>query len=405
MKKLCFFSLVIFLIFSCEKDITVYIEKGPGTIVGQILPTGIDAFVEIRKSGETVKIYADTEGYFKIEDLEPGHYNLTLDAPAYGKKTISNLYIGDAEIFDIGVIQLLTVPYPIDRISVSTGGRSYSNNYTLTIYFTEEMDWESVIGAFQIDPAVNDFTYNYYSSSYSYIYFYFYLNMGSSYSITLDTTAVTASGEPLEFPYTYQFTTQPFCLTSVEKRIYDGSIESIRLTFNSQIDYKSIIQNLTINPSIGVTADGYYPSTGVYLYPINGWISDTLIIFTISHSFSDINGNTLAADTTFTIQTNPLNINSFTPYNNQCYVSVDPYIRITLNNIIDESTIDKALHVSPEFTYNINTHVSYGYSYFYIYPDSSLQTATTYTIEIDTSLTDFYGVHLPEKYVSTFTTK
>ncbi|MFH1213284.1 MAG: Ig-like domain-containing protein [Candidatus Neomarinimicrobiota bacterium] len=404
MKKLFFLLLVIILITSCEKDITVYIEKGPSTIAGQILPAGIDAFVEIRISDETIHIEVDAEGYFKIEDLDPGHYNLLADAPQYGRKELKDIYVGDDEIYDIGIIELSTIPFPIDRFSISSSSR-YSSSHSVTIYFTEEMNWESVIDAIQIEPNSDEVTYsNYSSSSYNYLSIYLDFQLGTTYTISIDTTALTIGGEHLEFPYTYSFNTEPFSLENFDVYNSNGYFSYLRFGFNSIVDTENFISHLTITPPIGVYTEGYYTSSGIYLFPANGWMSDTTITFTISHNFTDVNGNPLASDTTLSIHTDPFKIRSITPYNSQCYVSVNPYIRIVLNNVIDESTIKNALHFTPEFDYDIATNASSGYSYFYVYPDSSLEASTTYTIEIDTSLTDYYGVHLPEKFVSTFTT-
>ena len=405
MKKLFLYAMVLSLFFSCEKDINVYIEKGPGTIIGQVMPIGINAFVELRKLDQTVHVDVDANGYFTITDLEPGHYTLLIDAADYGRKELSRIYVGDDEIYDVGTIELSQIPYPIQSVSIWDGASRVTTN-RIRVQFKESMNWESVKGAVHVEPDDSGMDLSF--SGDRYLTIILDLIMGTEYTVTIDTNACTMGGKPLEFNYSFSFTTEPFRLE------YFGSVYGSRskdfcpleFNFNADVDPDLFMENLTINPPVvEVSTEGTSYRDRVLLYPLYGWMSGTNMTFTISADFTDINGNHLPGDTTLSVEIDPLEITRVSPYDKQYFVSLAPVISIYFNNFIDESTIAGALKITPEINPNIVTYQSSEYSMLRVYPDSSLASNTQYTIEIDTSLTDYYGMNLPEKFVSVFTTK
>jgi len=404
MKKLFLCAMVLSLFFSCEKDINVYIEKGPGTIIGQVMPVGINAFVELRKLDQTVHVDVDADGYFTITELEPGHYTLLIDAADYGRKELSRIYVGDDEIYDVGTIELSKIPYPIQSVSIWDGASRVTTD-RIYIRFSESMNWETLKGAVHVEPDDSEMHLSF--SGDRNMTIYLDLIMGTEYTVTIDTNACTIGGKPLEFNYSFSFTTEPFRLE------YFGSVYGSRskdfnplyFNFNADVDPDVFMENLAINPPVEVSAEGTSYEDRVLLYPLHGWVSGTNMTFTISADFTDINGNHLPGDTTLSVEIDPLEITSVSPYDKQYFVSLAPVIIIYFNNLIDESTIAGALKITPEINPNIVTYRSSEYSMLRVYPDSSLASNTLYTIEIDTSLTDYYDINLPEKFVSVFTTK
>ncbi len=413
MKKLFLCAMVLSLFFSCEKDINVYIETGPGTIIGQVMPVGINAFVELRKLDQTVHIDVDADGCFTITDLEPGHYTLLIDAADYGRKELSRIYVGDDEIYDVGTIELSQIPYPIQSVSIWDGASGVTTD-RIYIRFSESMNWETLKGAVHVEPDDSEMHLSFGGDRNMTIYLD--LIMGTEYTITIDTNACTIGGKPLEFNYSFSFTTEPFRLE------YFGSVYGYRsrspsnsgsskdfcpleFYFNADVDPDTFMDNLAINPPVEVSVEGTSYGDRVYLYPLHGWMSGTNMTFTISEEFTDINGNYLPGDTTLSVEIDPLEITRVSPYDKQYFVSLAPVIIINFNNLIDESTIAGALKITPEINPNIVTYQSSEYSMLRVYPDSSLASNKQYTIEIDTSLTDYYGINLPEKFVSVFTTK
>ncbi|MCK4715220.1 MAG: carboxypeptidase regulatory-like domain-containing protein, partial [Candidatus Marinimicrobia bacterium] len=198
MKKLFLCAMVLSLFFSCEKDINVYIEKGPGTIIGQVMPIGINAFVELRKLDQTVHVDVDVDGYFTITDLEPGHYTLLIDAADYGRKELSRIYVGDDEIYDVGTIELSQIPYPIQYVSIWDGASGVTTN-RIYVQFKESMNWESVKGAVHVEPDDSGMELSF--SGDCYLMIGLDLIMGTEYTVTIDTNACTMGGKPLEFNY------------------------------------------------------------------------------------------------------------------------------------------------------------------------------------------------------------
>ncbi|MCK4448295.1 MAG: Ig-like domain-containing protein, partial [Candidatus Marinimicrobia bacterium] len=274
------------------------------------------------------------------------------------------------------------------------------------------MNWESVKGAVHVEPDDSGMDLSF--SGDRYLTISLDLIMGTEYTVTIDTNACTMGGKPLEFNYSFSFTTEPFRLEyfgSARSRSRGSSGSSkdfcpLEFNFNADVDPDLFMENLTIYPPVvEVSTEGTSYGDRVLLYPLYGWMSGTNMTFTISADFTDINGNHLPGDTTLSVEIDPLQVSRVNPYDKQYFVPLAPVILIYFNNIIDESTIEGALKITPEINPNIVTYQSSEYSMLRVYPDSSLASNMQYTIEIDTSLTDYYGMNLPEKFVSVFTTK
>lgn len=407
MKYLILCVSLMFLLVACERVINVAIEKEPGTITGRVLPTGIAAFVEVHTPEETRHVDVDRDGYFAVADLNPGRYNLLIDAPAYGRRELVDVYVGDDEVCDVGVVELNKMPYPIAWTSIYDGQTDVTGGY-LNVEFYEGMDMNSVEKGIRFEPALTDTRIYWYGDTEFRIYWQ--PIMGTEYSVTLDTTVRTRGGQPLEFAYSFSFTMEPFRLeyfgpASMRYRTkYDVDLNPLEFDFNSQVMAADLLANLTIEPPIEV----YIPTSVydyLYLYSSQGWISDTTLQFEISQDLTDINGNRLANDTTVTIDIPPLMVVEVRPYNTQLVSAGLNCVLIRLNNIIDEGTIGDAIRFTPDFEYEIRSDISNGNSILRFVPDSALASDSKYTIEVETSLTDRFGVHLAEKWTSIFYTQ
>jgi len=75
-----------------------------------------------------------------------------------------------------------------------------------------------------------------------------------------------------------------------------------------------------------------------------------------------------------------------------------------MNSVVAENTIQDAINIFPEATFNISTNISNGQTYIYLDPDS-LAESTSYTVTIDTILEHYYGGNLKEPYSFTFVTE
>jgi len=134
-------------------------------------------------------------------------------------------------------------------------------------------------------------------------------------------------------------------------------------------------------------------------------MSDTTIVFHISRELTDVDGASLEGENSFAVIMPPLRVVSTDPFLNQQYVEISYLqITITMNNIIDESTISNSTSITPNVSFDVSTYAYEGFTHIKLLPDLLLSN-TNYTVTIDTSLKDFYGKNLKQPYIFNFVTK
>ncbi len=408
MKQFFWCIIIATFLLSCQDDITVQIEKEPGSIAGQILPSNIGATAELYQGSMIKQTQADAEGYFKFRDINAGTYRVRVGASNYGTREFDQVRVEEGEGYDLGVIELSRYPYPLSYAYPFNGQIevSVTSSRIIMMEFETPMILATIQNAFTIDPQVTNLEFEESSPNPRYTY-YVYISgdfkLGTEYHFTLDSTAQTIGGEPLEFSYTASFTTEYFKLTNFELRYVMDSDAPIYLTFNNDVNLIDLLNKMTLEPSVELRAQAYVRLSQV-IVPVLSWIPDTTFNLTIHKELQDINGNYLQADTTFSFKTEPLKVAYTSPYDKQHFVHVYSYIIIDMNNLLDEGTIQNAVTINPLLDYEIDTNSGLGYTAFRLLPDS-LVANTEYTVTIDTSLKDYYGGNLKEPYTFSFVTK
>ncbi len=401
MKKSLVVFLTILTLISCKDEITIVTSKQPGKIVGTVLPKESVATVQLIQ-GEVISTKATENGLFQFDDISPGIYRLSIKAENYGRQEIKDIKVEDGEGNDIGIIELSKFPYPL----VSTTPFDKASNISaqsgsLRFEFSESIDPSSFEQALTIEPEtiINRLSF----SNNRYVYVYATLNFSTEYKVTLDTNLVTEFGKHLEFPVELNFTTNDFEIERIRYPFISGNDNSpLVIYFNSALsqDVENII---SVDPEIPVETT-LYGDSGIKIAPPLGWKADTTFNITVNQSLKEINGATLTRDTVLTFSTPKLKILDTSPINNQYYIDTTAIIQVETNYYLNEGTIKDAVSISPDVDFQIYTYTNYGNSIFRLYP-SHLSPNTKYTLTINKSLTDVYGVPLNEDYIFSFTTK
>jgi len=414
MKKLSVLIAIFFLI-SCQPEINVIINKEPGRITGIVVPVDEMATVELYQGSLIDQTTTDANGFFEFEKVSPGTYRLVAKADHYGSVELSDIRVSDSEGYDVGIIELSIFPNPlIDVYPYNGAGDVSAYNADISLTFTEYMLPETVEEAFKITPELDNiiFSHSSYSSGSSRYYYHIYgdFKPGTEYIYTIDTTAVTAYGKKLEFPYSGSFTLEEFKIIGITCAGEPSNLE-LRIAFNCDVPVDNF-DKIIINPPTPTFLDNDYSSsrrtnTNTYfrIYPTISWMTDTTYKVFISSEITESGGTTLGRDSIFTFVTDPIEITYTYPRNDQYFISVLPDIQVRFNNIVDESTIAEALSVFPEAVYEIWTYYRDGYNYFYLNVTDDLQNKTEYVVELNTSLKDYYGRHLKAPYSFRFTTQ
>ena len=401
MKKSALFILILLSFLACKDEINVITSKQPGKIVGTVLPLESNATIKLIQ-GEVISETVTQNGVFKFEDVPPGIYRLSIKAENFGKQEIERIKVEDSEGNDIGVIQLSKYPYPLISTSPFDGAINVSTQSSyLQFEFSEDIDLSSLNKSIKVEPKV--IIDRIYSSNKKRFSFYTSFKLGTKYEVTLDTNVVTEYGEHLEFPVAFTFTTSDFALYGVRYPQFSRhNNDPLELSFNGEL-LNNLENMVTVEPNISVEVL-QYSSSRIRVIPTIGWMADKTFNITVSKSLTEVNGATLKKDTTITFTTPELKIIKTFPVDKQSFIDTTSTVIVYSNYLLNEGSIKDAISISPSVDFQIATHTRYGRTEFRLFP-SQLSANTKYTITINKSLTDIYGVPLREDYVFSFTTK
>jgi hypothetical protein len=402
---------VLFIIFlgACEENgdnIEIFLQKQPGSVAGRVYPFNAEATVGLYQG--VVRLIAETQtdpdGTFLIKDVQPGVYLLRVSASGYGSFEREEILVSDGESMDVGVIILSTLPWPINSTEPEDGAQDISIDQTVYIYCSKQLESESILSAFSINPMVSDLIIEDFYITYDYPYRHLIRIAGkwiygTQYDISLGTSLTTILGERLEFPLLLKYTFEPFCLREVQLPVSDDYSGYINLRFNGELDISNFFANFIITPpEIGNINLGY--SNRVYIDAPGCWHPGITSI-TLKAGLSENGGSILGTDTTFTFIIDSLAVRETYPFNGMINVDVNSNVQIYFSYRIDETTAVNAVTIDPEISFNIWR----GYDYIELNPYSSFGSDTTYTVTIDTSLHDYWGNPLSNPYSFSFTTE
>jgi Bacterial Ig-like domain len=301
------------------------------------------------------------------------------------------------------IIELSKFPYPLLSTSPTDGTINNSTNYSnIQFNFSEKIDPASIQQAFNVTPKVT--IDRFYYSTKKYFIFNTSFKLGTEYTVTLDTSLVSEYGEHLEFPASFSFKTENFKIEYINYPYssYYSNAE-ITLRFNGVVN-KNQKNLISIEPNIPIDYVEY-SSNNILIRPNFGWQADTTFNITISKYFKEVNGATLENDTIISFTTPELQISKTRPTNGQNFINTESNIQIETNFILDENTIKDAINITPSINFDLTTYSNNGRTHFLIYPNQPFFSNTKYTVTINKSLTDYYGVPLSEEYNFSFTTK
>jgi hypothetical protein len=218
----------------------------------------------------------------------------------------------------------------------------------------------------------------------------------------IDTTAKTFTGNHLEFPLINEFTTEPFNLKGFTSYVDQSGGSLLIFYFPSTVDPNVLVNNLSVTPKVDLLSRNRYGE--LYVWPTISWIPDTEFEITISSDLTDIHGNILENDTTFYIESAPMQVTWTRPYNNEHLIETKTYIAIEMNNVINEDSFQNALSIAPPTNYMPMFRYDNGETLIVLRADS-LASNTEYTVSIDTTLKDYYGGSFKDGYSFKFMTK
>jgi len=400
------FILLSLLLIGCTGEQAFSPQDRPGKIAGLVKPEKINAVVELYQ-GTLIKSTApDSSGFFVLDSIFAGIYNLEFSASNYGRQILNEVTVNPAQVTTIPDITLKPYPEQISSFIPVTGEQNFPLTAPIQVQFSAMMDHYSVENNFYLAPAVKGrFAWEFVDGNSKlsfypddqYISNYYYI-------INLAIGAKTNEGKPISFKFESYFKTEGVkVLSTIPEN--DATFISpqtwIYVYFNSKMEHQSVEQSFSITP-IQVGNFKWLDSRRVSFQPGTYLASNTSYIITIGSDAKDIYGNLLQQDEVFTFETEPLRIISSFPTNGATSVSRSTPITITFNTNVNQELAERAFSLSPAisgWTFQWSDFSRFQYT-----GSTKLQANTPYTVTIDSTCSDALGNLLPSAYSFIFTT-
>lgn len=452
---LMFYLLVLFNL-GCEET-TIY-ESDPrlfddafrGSIVGRVLQSESSALIIVSQVEpiDTATVNSD-DGSFIFENLPIGNYDLTITSENYRTMLYRNVVVSGAGTTYLGDIELSTIPDLVSSHYPENNGEIVFNNrysrLTISIYFTEPMDRESVEAAFStIPPAEGRFSWNTYSNYPSNIYFeclggglysdpdlgaeittYSDVNsftysltqkdsyVDTTYFISLSTEAKDTLGNHLRFPLEFTFSTiqSSSTLNGIQTIPYHGDVEvdllsneGISILFPRNMDKASVENAVTLEPSKGEVFL-WTSSNSVNIYTGGVYLADTTYLVTIDSTAKDLDGISMGNPYSFSFSTEDLKLRKTRPRNAEVFVNLNEEINLYFNSYMILSSVQSSFTITPHvpgqlryYNNSSKTHMEFNPSQYYL-PN------TKYTVKIAEGAKDLFGSEFKNDYEFSFVTR
>lgn len=302
-------------------------------------------------------------------------------------------------------------PSVIETAPVS--GEELDPNGSLTLYFDQPMNPESVEAAFQIQPSADgDFewlrqdTLRFTPSA--------PLNRDSNYRINLASTARSAADLNLSQPFSFSFHTTGFIeVTQVQP--LSGSTEvdpaaAITVVFNRPIVplqlEGELPQPLTFEPA--VEGSGEWIDTGVYVFrPIDGLAGGVGYIATVRAGLSDATGGILPEAYSWSFVTSRPRLLSIMPLDQETLIGLRDPIVLAFNQAMDMASVEQAFRLRPSSsTADVTGEIKWDEASkeLTFTPSEDLAYGTAYTLELSSRAQSAGGASLPGPVQAVFRT-
>ncbi len=399
-------------LISCDRSTVNNYGTNLTGIVGNVTPAdggealavnGVDTFF--------TQIYSD--GFFIHEGLRAGIYRVIIQPDHYSRRQVSDVIVVTGEFTQLKQISLSTYPYPFYLSSPQDGSVNVSRYAAERIYlYTDEgLDTASLAEATSFDPPLPgkwSTTGNkgivYMAST--------PLRTGTTYRLTLATTARTLAGSPLEKELCLRFSTEPLRAMVGQLPLgIDGGVRlrdfSPRVQFNDSVVVDSASRAIRFEPDIEgewFSVFSSYREGYLRFLPSNGQLEPEASYRMIVSDRVNLIGTVhlLTPDTTSFI-TEPYGVTDYYPRHGQIS-SPTSSVWLEFNTTMNTTSVESAFTLTDADSNLIAGAYQWsGMSAVAFHPESgALQSGQTYRIRLATTARTVSGVNLKHEYQSVF---
>ncbi len=308
------------------------------------------------------------------------------------------------DVFDALRFRVVPPPQVLDA-TPRNGTEGVFVNSPVVLAFNKEMDRPTVEAAFSIDPPIaGTFSWEGPVARFNVDGFF---EEATTYTYSLDTTAVDADGIDLLEPLEVTFTTgsgvdvyPPTIISVISSRAPRDAV--VRITFSEPMDRASAMMAFSIEPAVAGNLS--WEADTLVFAPGRLLDYDTLYTVRIEGSAKDLAGNPLGTDVHYTFltiaDTVPPEVMATSPRNGSRDVPLVTAVTLEFTDDVDRDTLPGALGWSPP----VLSDISWERSTATLTPRHQLEEGVRYNLTVDTSLTDIRGNPLEEPFLLTFNT-
>lgn len=298
--------------------------------------------------------------------------------------------------------------FQVVSISPYSGRENVPTNMTIEIGFSEQLRSQTARPAFTIHPEVKGTVVPvenrlYFTASPTFA-------DDTEYTVSIDTTLRSMSGEMLASPFVSKFRTERFLLRfsyPQDGTVNVGPASSVELHFTRVLDTASARRAITILPPVAGNFGLSMFDTKVRFYPTDNLLPDSHYVITIDSSLRTVDGGRFGGKKVITFHTGSVQITRSVAENDYRGFPIRNVLYIYTNALVDSTSLrqsivlrDSAGTIIPGGFYP-SAHRS---TTIVFDPTDNLAPNTLYTISVSNGLRAIGGFPLKEPYSCTFRT-
>ncbi|MDD4917314.1 MAG: carboxypeptidase-like regulatory domain-containing protein [candidate division Zixibacteria bacterium] len=408
MRTIAFVAILLLLVGGCGDETTNNIyntDTAAGGVFGRVSPPEAGVLVSAWQSEQIASTATDAEGYFTLENLPPGLYEVRFAASDDREKVLGGIAIEGAGFINLGSI-ILASSWPIVSFYPADGDTVVPAATSLELRSEVELDLSSLDDAVVITPPVSDsWSRGYDYSGRSYIYALeptSGLLPDENYHVHITEQLALADGGPWGDTLSFSFRTAPMALTEINSS-YDLADLSpghsgwlCDLRFNAYVDESTLLTAVRIEPDVPFTASLSQSNLYTVRIEVEGDFACgadySIIVDTALHCLA---GAGRATPDAIGFHTEPLRV-VYRSYNyspNALPPRPQTLFEFDYNSDLDPETAEDAVSVDPPLELQVEVSSDY-YSDTRELRVSILSQPTpgeTYTVTIDSTLASSHG--------------
>ncbi len=357
-------------------------------------------------------------GFFMFEHVEPGTYQVIMNAGSYAPDTVQVTVKANATSFANGFLTKVGDKAPEVYTTVPAQGDSaVITHSSVEVTFSQPMDTLATEQAFSTQPSSHG--YFYWDDRGEILTYALYdtLARNTTYRVTIDTTARNSAGRALAEPFVFEFKTarQHIAPTVVDYFPTGDSVrvqDYITVSFDFPMRKQPTERAFVTEPALSGTFDWAADSTSFVFMPDSAMQRKTKYTVKILPEAQNAYGVHLDSTFSFTFQTryytNLVLLNSF-PAPNANNISTRLQIFAVFSNKPDKNKIRRQYQILDSLgnilaVRSVNVTSKNGRGILSFEPRNPLQPNAPYTVRFFPEFTDVDGLQLADTVSVTFRT-